>query len=331
MKNITHTTKTILFASLIAAMILPFSGINIASAETISDEFVESRAWGIEKHQVFEAFAEHKMPDNKWNKLMLKENIKNYNIETKIGHDVDGYELVALDVQEQKLQNKYNPSLVQEKLHEYVLTVYDVPDNKKDIKDRIIEITGQNHYGHAKQLADSLNRMAEMGIVGNEVHEKDVEFWNNVAVLSFCELTSECPAGMVASANNEVYNINTVSIIPVVSYASHYATINVQYQSCETSKDTCYIFGGNGGSGYESIEFFGPGHVADKYLRSDMTNYSSAGGTVVAIGQVTGEVAGSPRIVSDDDGYVTDTVYLYNPNARAESNPTITLTSYALS
>ncbi len=34
MKNITKTTKTILFASLIAVMILPFSGMNYAQAET---------------------------------------------------------------------------------------------------------------------------------------------------------------------------------------------------------------------------------------------------------------------------------------------------------
>lgn len=322
--------KTILFASLIAIMILPFSTTSI-SAQTISDEVVENRSWGQEKHQIFLAFAEHKMPDNKWNKQMLKENIKNYNIETKIGHDVDGYELVALDVQEQKLQGKYNPSLAQKKLHEYVLTMYDIPDNKKDIKDRIVKIAGQNHYGHAKQLADSLNRMADMGIVGNDVHEKDVEFWNSVAVLSFCELSRECPAGMMASSINEIYNINTASIIPVVSYASHYATINIQYQSCETSKDTCYIFKGNGGSGYESKKIPGPGHVADRYLRADMTNYSSTGDLIFVMGQVTGEVAGSPRSLSSNDGYATGTVYLYNPNYRAESNPTITLTSYALS
>jgi len=33
MKNLTRTTKTILFASLIAAMILPFSGMDYAEAD----------------------------------------------------------------------------------------------------------------------------------------------------------------------------------------------------------------------------------------------------------------------------------------------------------
>jgi len=33
MKNITKTTKIILFASLIAALVLPFSGMNYAAAE----------------------------------------------------------------------------------------------------------------------------------------------------------------------------------------------------------------------------------------------------------------------------------------------------------
>ena len=57
------------------------------SAESISDTIVEPRTWGQEKHNIFLAFVEHEIPDNNWNKKMLKENIKNYNIETKIGHD----------------------------------------------------------------------------------------------------------------------------------------------------------------------------------------------------------------------------------------------------
>lgn len=325
------SSKTILFASLIAAMILSIGSISIVSAETNSDEVTENRTWGLEKHQIFLAFAEHDMPDNKWNEQMLKENIKNYNIETKIGHDVDGYALVALDVQQQKLQNTYNPSLAQEKLHEYLLSVYDVPDTKKDIKASVIEITGQTHYGHGKQLADSLNRMADMGIVSNDVHEKDVEFWNNIAVLSYCDLSNECPAAMVATINNEVNDISTASIIQVSGYTSHVATINIQYQSCETSAQTCYIFKANIGSGYISYEFPGPGHVGDYYLRSDMTNWSGAGGIVFVMGQVTGSLTGSAQYLLDDDGYVTGTKYLYNPNARVWSSPSVTLTSYALS
>lgn len=42
MKNISKTTKTILFASLIAAMILPFSGMNYAEAVSSQNETVDS-------------------------------------------------------------------------------------------------------------------------------------------------------------------------------------------------------------------------------------------------------------------------------------------------
>ena len=41
MNNISKTTKTILFATLIAAMILPFSGMNYAVAEELDKEQVE--------------------------------------------------------------------------------------------------------------------------------------------------------------------------------------------------------------------------------------------------------------------------------------------------
>ena len=324
------TLKTILFAGLLAAMILPFNMVQNVSAEPVSDEIVEDRAWGQEKHNIFKAFAEHEMPDNKWNKQMLKENIKNYNIETKIGHDVDGYALVALDAQEQILKNKYNPSIAQEKLHEYLFTIYDLPSDESAIKDRVIEIVGQQNYGHAKQLSDSLNRMADMGIVGDDVHRIDSEFWRNIAVLSFCDLTDECPAGMVTQANNEVYDINTATIRPVVNYATHFATINIQYQSCETSEDTCYEFSSNNGSGYIVDEVPGPSHVGDSYLKSDMTNYSSAGGVVFAMGQVTFSATGSAQSIDDDDGYVSGTKYLHNPDAWKWNQPTVTFTSYAL-
>ena len=45
----TKTIKTILFASLIATLILPFSGMQYASAETISDEIVNDRSFGQEE------------------------------------------------------------------------------------------------------------------------------------------------------------------------------------------------------------------------------------------------------------------------------------------
>lgn len=326
----TSKIKTILFASLIATLILPFSGMQIASAETISTEIVNDRTFGQEKHNIFKSFAEHEFVDNKWNKQMLKENIKNYNIETKIGHDVDGYELVALDAQDQILKNKYNPTIAEQKLHEYLFTVYDLPTDSKAIKDRTIEIVGQNHLGHAKQLADSLNRMSNMGIISDDVHRVDADFWRNIAVLSFCDLTDECPAGMVTDVNGELYGFDTSTIRPVVNYASHVATINIQYQQCETSQQTCYEFSSNVGSGYEVDDVPGPSHVGDYYLKSDMTCWSSAGGQVFAQGKVTASLSGSAQYIIDDDGYVSGTKYLYNPNAAVESQPTVTFSSYAL-
>ena len=55
MKNITTTTKTILFASLIAAMILPFSGMMMAEAAQSDDkQRVTQKQISIEKN--FERF-----------------------------------------------------------------------------------------------------------------------------------------------------------------------------------------------------------------------------------------------------------------------------------
>ena len=70
------TIKTVLFASLIATMILPF-GMNTAFAETISDEIVEERNFSTNNHKTFQEYVDLPREDNAWNRAMIKENIKN--------------------------------------------------------------------------------------------------------------------------------------------------------------------------------------------------------------------------------------------------------------
>ena len=135
MKDI--TTKTILFASLIAAMILPFSSMEIADAvpnENASDKVLE-RNWSNTDKQLkndakFRAYSVEDFSSyNDWTERLQQENIRNYNIETKIGHEVDGYELVALFAKKDILTNQYQPTETERFVNDWAFTVYDLPNN----------------------------------------------------------------------------------------------------------------------------------------------------------------------------------------------------------
>ena len=321
------TMKTVLFASLIATMILPF-GMNTAFAETISDEIVEERNFSKVNHKTFQEYVDLPREDNAWNSAMIKENIKNYNIESKIGHDVDGYELLALDVQEQKLQNKYNPSLAEEKLHEWVLANYELPNDKKSIKDSIVSIAGQNHLGHAKQVADSLNRLANLGVVSPDIHRADSTFWDAVIYDSYCELNGDCN-----STSPELSFVSfTNPTIQRVAYVNHVATIYVVYDHCGTTGQTCSEFKSHSGSGIKTTNFAPPGnaHVADASIYTSLTSWSDVGDNVSARAQVTSPVAGTVHLATDDDGYVSSVKNITHPNYYANSIPNIEFKSYAM-
>jgi len=96
MKN-TKTIKTVLFAGLIAAMILPFSGMDFAEARTADDKIPDNKLldrgedWknkyssqtDFEKSEkAIRSYVSDNHPDNKWNKDTKKNQIVIYNFDT---------------------------------------------------------------------------------------------------------------------------------------------------------------------------------------------------------------------------------------------------------
>ena len=85
------------------------------------------------------SYVTRELPDNKWNKVMVKEHIKIRNFETIIGERAMGPEIVALSVQKQKLQDKYDESQPVQKYHDWLLIQYSVSDNVSDIDGKLLE------------------------------------------------------------------------------------------------------------------------------------------------------------------------------------------------
>lgn len=317
-------TQTILFAGLIAAMILPFSGMNYAQGEIeISDSIVSERNFKSDNHRTFQEYIDLPREDNAWNKAMIKQTIRNYNIETKMGDDVDGYEILALHAQKQIMKNK-QPSLATEKLFEWVLAKYDVPDNKKDIKSKLTDLVGKENVGDAKKLAKSIVRLAELGVVSVEIHQADPIFWNAIITDSYCDMTDNC-GPQTGTLSNVMFN--EASIVNV-GYVDHFASIVVIYEYCEAAGIECTEFRTHNGSSSYTTNIGAPGHIGDPYLYVYLTVLSD-GDNVYASAQITSPTSGTKRVASDDDGYAYNNGNISNPSYGAWTLPNVEFVSYA--
>ena len=67
-------------------------------------------------HEIFLNYTKTNLEDNQWNSDMLKENIKNYNLETAIWTNIDGYKLSALFVELEKIEGICTPTKAINKL-----------------------------------------------------------------------------------------------------------------------------------------------------------------------------------------------------------------------
>jgi len=255
---------------------------------------------------------------------MQEENIRNYDLETEIGHEVDGYELVALFAKRDILTNQYNPTAPERFVNDWAFTQYDLPNDVGQINQRISEIVGSGNIHLAEQLVDSINIMTNHGNVGPEIHKLDNQYWNLVAGKIMCSENSNCDMSWLDQDQNGLALIQQVG-----SYVNHWSTITLTFEPCEASVPTCTAAKDNNGSGYDSV-LVSPTyiHITDSYVQADMSAWGQYGSTVFVMGQVTASLQGSAQYQSGAT-YVSTTKYLTNPNYVVQSQPTITFTSYA--
>lgn len=132
-------------------------------------------------------------PDFKWNEVTKKQHIIINNFDTLIGNPGHGHELVALVAEKKQLNGNYNPSEPVRKYHEWAKSQYDIPDTKKEIKNRIIEITGDEKYNRlVKQVYKAYNTMVSYGNVPEELFESDARYWLLISGIAVCRDTQDC-------------------------------------------------------------------------------------------------------------------------------------------
>ncbi len=228
MKNIPKTTKTTLFASLIAAMIFPLSSTDIASAEASSDiEIKEYKQKALRDNEV-SADKLLKRVGDKWlssykdtrhfntseeavNKFVERNSMKEglnkenakliskiHNFETITESVGSGHEIVLLIAELQKAEGKYNPSEPVSKYHDWIASQYTVPTTKQGIKDRLTEILGDEKFVNlAKKHAKNFNKLAELGSVPLDLVILDEDYWGEIGHMAQCERDVNCDVNLL--------------------------------------------------------------------------------------------------------------------------------------
>jgi len=331
MKNNTKTIKTILFASLIAAMILPFSGMDFAEAvndkvtlknnaalDNIPEDKLIQRLDNEWKSQYkskeqfeiaqysIEQYVNYELPQNGWNQAMQKENIRIHNFDTLIGKQGQSLEIVVLVVAKQQLQGNYHPSEPVEKFHNWISESYDTPTTVEAIDQRLQEIIGDVKYEKlSEKVTKSFNNMVKHGNVPTELLDSDVNYWITVANISICEYDVNCNPNQlrtISYINDISKQTDTIPILGGIidffiqeAYAYtgqfHYAYVYGNPLQCDYG--TCLIGATGSGTGQVTTSSHSNGgHGIGKY----MTIYGSACGTYSGATQsvaVTAYVSGS--------------------------------------
>jgi hypothetical protein len=313
------------------------------NAPPVNTGVVDDRNWGgaeeLSKHQDFIAYVTNEWPDNVLNNKLTEENIRLYNIETVIGHDMDALHVATLATKKAILAGSYNPTVAQLKLHNALFELYTVPSTVSELDEVLTRIVNGSHSDYyVNEITKSIDTLADLGIVHKDVDSKDSDFWAQQAAESLCEEIAGCSVedlrnavsgapGIVASGQQGLVTSTTGS---TSNFGLHLATFTMWVTPCEAPSNVCRAFGYNYGTGILTSEIYTNWHIAADPVPVQLTNYGFNGNNnVVAIGQVIEVLEGDPSRVDDDDGYVNSWVDLDNPNARAASIPTFELESFA--
>ncbi len=219
----TNNFKTVLFVSLIVAMIMPFSATDMAFAESSTDVKInEYKQKALRDNEVpydellqrvgdkwlssYKDAQHFEISEKAVNKFVERNKVKDgldnenakliskiHNFETITESVGDGHEIVLLVAQLDKANGKYNPSETVSRYHDWIEEQYTVPTTENGVIDRLIEILGDKKLVNlAKKHANNFNKLAELGSVPIELFISDEDYWGEVSHVAYCQRDSKC-------------------------------------------------------------------------------------------------------------------------------------------
>ena len=285
----------------------------------------------IREHEDFARFIAHEQEDNYLNNERKEASIIVYNIETRIGKDIRGYELASLVARLQIINETYSPTNHERKMHEWASFTYDVPEDKAQVKARISEITNNADAALVHDLVDAIHRLVNIGSVSEDLKDTDPQYWFFLSVKTACKHDPGCDASKLPGMKI-LEEPQDLGMIDAADYGFHWGHIAVQHKLCKGEIQQCAASHFHQGTGILRMSLSSPEHVASRSVDLKMYAYGTAATpNAVVTGQVTEPIAGTVLTGHSDDGYVTKSGTITNPNARAQTQIEIDFRSYVYS
>lgn len=324
----TKTTKTILFVSLMIAMIFPVSTLGIVDAvtnENTNNNVKEHIPDGIPKERIIErdfqkwnnkyvneeefnvkqasirSYTTADLPQNGWNQFMQKSAIVIHNFETINENVGSGYELVGLFAAKDRLTNNYDSSKSVSKLHDWAISEYDIPKSIEKIDERIASLVPEKYSHLVPEYVSVFNDMAEHGSVPDELHEQEPEYWIMVANVSLCGYVPDCDLPLMQNIlDNGSYGkqdtiIPTLDIMEfilpkayAITYVLSYGYLFVDPYDCEYSS-SCEVSTQSSGTNPYNLHIYTSGDGNHSYGNS-IDIYAS---TCSSVSGTTAKVTGT--------------------------------------
>ncbi len=290
----TKTIKTVLFASLIAAVILPFSTLiaDAASNENLNsdtkgnvpdripkDVLLERdfEKWNTKyvnedqfhvKQESIKSYTRADFPQNGWNQYMQKAATIIHNFETINGNIGTGYELTGLFAAKDRLSGVYDASEPVSKLHDWTIDKYNIPTSIDQIDERIETIVPEKHLHLVAEYVSTFNGMADHGSVPDELHDQDADYWIMIRNVSLCGYVEDCDLPLMKNIlDTDLYRtsdtlIPTFDLMDVllpkasaVTYVFNYGYLFVDPYDCEYSS-TCEVSTSGSGTNPYTLNIF---------------------------------------------------------------------------
>ena len=161
---------------------------------------------------------DHSAGQNEWSVAMKKSAAIIQNFDVMIGKTGNGFELVGLVTTKEKMMGMYSAGEPEKRFHGWIATTYALPDNIKDINDRIDKLTDNIDQRFVVQVVDAFNDQARHGNVPSELAAIDPYFWIITASISTCNYDTECDSAFMTKVRDEkLYELEIPTGLPITN------------------------------------------------------------------------------------------------------------------
>ena len=168
------------------------------------------------KQNAIKSYVTSEIEKNGWNEAMRKTALITHNFDVMSGKAGNGFELVALTKALNKAHGTYTATEPEKRFHDWIATMYVIPNKTRDIDVRIDEIKDELGPDLVTQTVAAFDEQARHGNVPRDLVDNDTPFWLITAGIALCDHNPDCNSDYLKKIRDEkIYEREVPDGIPV--------------------------------------------------------------------------------------------------------------------